>query len=171
MTKWHAQGQRLEVIFLTRLKLRTSCTHKQSKDLHFGTSPRIGAATACVCVCVCSLLSLSIHSSCVGSVTVVINAHVRSFREKGRPCQSYGSGHQTQTDEDKFTKSRCESCGHQTQTGDGDKFNTFTKFAEFWRHCGGRIEQFDHRSQSPGGPALDAEDLVRHLGPQAEVDR
>ena len=62
MTKWHAQGQRLEVIFLTRLKLRTSCTHKQSKDLHFGTSPRIGAATACVCVCVRVLAAKPQHS-------------------------------------------------------------------------------------------------------------
>ena len=76
----------------------------------------------CVCACVCSLLSLSIHSSCIGQVTIAINAHDGSFREKGRPCQSYGSGHQSQTDEDKFTKSRCESCGHQTQTGDEDKF-------------------------------------------------
>ena len=110
----HSQGPLLEPPRVQHYK-QTIPRQTSFPKVHFWNLP-------CVCACVCSLLSLSIHSSCIGQVTIAINAHDGSFREKGRPCQSYGSGHQSQTDEDKFTKSRCESCGHQTQTGDEDKF-------------------------------------------------
>ena len=110
----HSQGPLLEPPRVQHYK-QTIPRQTSFPKVHFWNLP-------CVCACVCSLLSLSIHSSCIGPVTIAINAHDGSFREKGRPCQSYGSGHQSQTDEDKFTKSRCESCGHQTQTGDEDKF-------------------------------------------------
>ena len=110
----HSQGPLLEPPRVQHYR-QTIPRQTSFPKVHFWNLP-------CVCACVCSLLSLSIHSSCIGPVTIAINAHDGSFREKGRPCQSYGSGHQSQTDEDKFTKSRCESCGHQTQTGDEDKF-------------------------------------------------